>query len=46
MVMFCQPRGLAKKHTVHLSYVMFYSLAYEDAEEECVRVKKNKMRRN
>lgn len=33
MVMFRQSHDLAKKHTVHLSYVMFYSSAYEDAGE-------------
>lgn len=33
IVMFHQSYHLAKKHTVHLSYVMLYPSAYEDAAE-------------
>lgn len=40
--MFHQSHHLAKKHTVHLSYVMFYPSAYEDAAEWCMQDNRKK----
>lgn len=42
--MFHQSHHLAKKHTVHLSYVMFYSSAYEDAAEWCMQDKRKNIK--
>lgn len=44
--MFHQSHHLAKKHTVHLSYVMFYSSAYEDAAEWSIEEKRKKNIKN